>query len=129
MPIFQLNQLVRDKLKDEYKDAGKKATYRKLSSNDLKFALLHKIIEEASEVDFNTSTENILYEIADIRQVFDDLIKLCGINEKQVIAAKKAKFAQKGGFSGGTFVETIELKDDDRWVDYYRQRPDAFPEK
>lgn len=128
MPKFKLNKLVRDKLHDEYERVGQKAVYRQLLQSELKQELLNKVVEEAREIQIDSSTNEITDEIADIRQVIDDLMSLYGITEGQILDAKQMKFRKKGGFINGRFVETLELSDGDKWVEYYRKQPDIFPE-
>lgn len=128
MPTFYLNKLVRDKLRGIYANIGQKAKYRKLSSHEHKIQLVNKIVEEAKEIDVNSNVLEITDEIADIRQVLDDMMSLYGISEEQVKTTQRISFDKKGGFIGATYVETLQLEDDDNWVDYYRKRPDIFPE-
>jgi len=128
MPKFYLNKLVRDKLRDEYERIGQKAVCRVLSAPDHKQELIKKIIEETREIQTDGPKEEIVNEIADIEQVIDDLMALCGITEQQVADVVRAKLDKKGGFAAGHFVETLELSDGDEWVDYYRKRPEIFPE-
>jgi len=129
MPTFQLNKLVRDKLREIYASLNQKAKYKKLTSREHKRQLIRKITEEADEIDINSSISEVTDEIADLRQVLDDMMLLYGISEEQVKNSQKVSFDKKGGFIGGTYVETLELSDDDEWVDYYRKRPDIFPEE
>lgn len=129
MPKFKLNKLVRDKLPVDYERTGQKATYRQLTPFEHKSELIRKIIEEASEINIYNSNEEIVGEIADIQQVLDDLAFVCGIDQGQINLIKQAKNDKKGGFKAGSFVDTLELADDDEWVQYYRKRPDVFPEE
>jgi len=129
MPTFQLNKLVRDKLREIYASLNQKAKYKNLTSREHKRQLIRKITEEADEVDINSSISEVTDEIADLRQVLDDMMLLYGISEEQVKNSQKVSFDKKGGFIGGTYVETLELSDDDEWVDYYRKRPDIFSEE
>ncbi len=129
MPKFKLNKLVRDKLPADYEKAGQKAVYRELTPSEHKSELIRKIIEEASEINVYNSNEEITGEIADIQQVLDDLAFICGIDQNQINLIKQAKNDKKGGFRNGAFVDTLELADTDEWVQYYRKRPDVFPEE
>jgi predicted house-cleaning noncanonical NTP pyrophosphatase (MazG superfamily) len=128
MPVFKLNKLVRDKFKGIYEGIGQKPVYKTLSNYEHKISLKNKIIEEASELDINDEQSRVIDEIADLRQILDDLVKLCGATEDQITAAQKIKYDKKGGFVDGVFVDTLELTDDDEWVDYYRKEPDRYPE-
>lgn len=129
MPKFVLNKLVRDGFRDEYKRSGQKAIYRELSLEEHKSQLIRKIVEEAQEINLaSSSQEEVVKEIADIEQAIDDIAVLCDITKEQILVAKQKKYEKIDGFAVGTFVETIELADDDEWVEYYRKSPDIFPE-
>lgn len=128
MPTFKLSKLVRDKLPAIYKSFGQKALTRKLSKAQLSKALVDKIIEETSEITDQTSKPELIEEISDIQQVIDDLKLLHGISDSEVTEVQAKKKAKKGGFSQGVYIETITLKDDDVWVEYYRKDPTKFPE-
>lgn len=129
MPTFQFNKLVRDKFRPIYDQLGQTIKTRELSRDQLKDAIRNKIIEEAKELPIDSvSAEDISSELADIQQALDDLADKCGISSEQIAKKKIAKFAEKGGFSEGLFVETITLNDNDKWVQYYRNEPDKYPE-
>lgn len=129
MPKFELNKLIRDGLRGEYEKTGQKATYIELSPEEHKRRLVSKLIEEIVEINFDDDKPKTIDEFGDVKQVFKDLMTLCGITDNQVESARQAKYDKKGGFEGGTYVTTLELADDDEWVEYYRKRPDIFPEK
>ncbi len=128
MPKFIFNRLVRDKLPAEYEKLGEKATYRKLSELQHLEALREKVIEELREVPLDGSIEDFEKEVADTQQAIDDLVALKGANPQAIHDIKLKKADKKGGFKGGHFVETLELSDDDEWVEYYRQEPDRHKE-
>lgn len=129
MPTFQFNKLVRDKFRPIYDRLGQTIQTRELSRDQLKDEIRKKIIEEAKELPIDAvSTEDIAGELADIQQALDDLADKCGVSSEQIAKKKTAKFAEKGGFREGLFVETITLNDDDKWVQYYRNEPGKYPE-
>jgi predicted house-cleaning noncanonical NTP pyrophosphatase (MazG superfamily) len=107
---------------------GQKAMYRSLTREDHIMALKQKIVEEAKEIPLNGRVEDIVSELADLQQAFDDLKLISGITDVQIAISQTAKFDKKGGFLSGSYVETIELQDDDPWLPYYRDNPDLFPE-
>lgn len=129
MPIFQLNKLIRDKLPVFYESIGQKANLRVLKKDEHTTALINKIIEEVDEIPTkNVTKKKLAEEIADIQQAIDDLEKLHDISPADIAKAQKAKNEYKGGFSKGIFIETLELQENDTWIDYYRAEPDRFPE-
>jgi len=128
MPTFIFNKLVRDKLRDEYMRMNEKAEYRKLSRLEFSQELAHKIVEEVNEIPHEGTKAEITAELADAKQAMDDLMNLHDIKIEEVTEIQKKKFDKKGGFSEGNFVVSLELKDDDEWVEYYRKEPNIFIE-
>jgi len=128
MPTFIFNKLVRDRLRDEYVKMNQKATLKSLSKSEHSIELVNKIIEEVKEIPVDGTKAAITAELADAKQALDDLMTLHAITAEDIETVQKKKFAKKGGFAGGTYVVSLELSDDDEWVDYYRAAPDIFPE-
>ena len=127
MVKFQLDKLVRDKLLDTYYSLGQTPTYKILKANEHKQMLVEKIIEEASEIK-HASDADLLSEIADVEQALADLKLVCGIDQSQLDKIVHAKLGKRGGFENATYIETLELEDNDPWVKYYRKNPERFPE-
>lgn len=129
MPAFQFNKLVRDKLPRLYARLQQTIVTKKLSKDELLIALRQKLIEEASELPLESGMHaEIVSELSDVEQVMDDIRSQLNISREKISEAKQKKFVKKGGFSGGIFVEQIQLNDDDEWVDYYRAEPLKYPE-
>jgi len=127
MAKFILNKLIRDKLRGEYEKMNQKAEYRALSPTEFAEALKQKLIEEANEIDVS-DRQSIIGEVADVYQVLEDMLAANNISVEEVQNTKNAKFAKKGGFAEGTYIETLELSDNDDWNDYYRKHPDLYKE-
>lgn len=128
MPVFRLNKLVRDGLRTEYDRMGQVAVYRTLTQLEHVRELQHKIKEEAGEIPLNGPHDEVVSELADVQQALDDVAELYGITSRQINDVKQKKFDKKGGFQQATYVETLEISDDDEWLDYYRSSPDRFIE-
>jgi len=130
MPTFRFNKLVRDKLPGIYEKLDQRITWRHLNGLALLKALQDKLIEESAEIPFeNNNIESIIDELADVEQVMDDIKAKLAISDIEVEKAKQRKLVKKGGFSNGIFVESIELKDDDEWVEYYRRESEKYKEE
>lgn len=129
MPTFGFNKLVRDKLPGIYDELNQKIVFRRIVGRELLLQQRAKLVEEAEEIpiDGNDRSE-IISEISDAQQVIDDMKALLKISDEEVEAARLEKFNQKGGFLNGVFVEMIELKDGDPWIDYYRKEPHKYRE-
>lgn len=129
MPKFIFNKLIRDKFQKIYEELGQRITTRSLTAQELKDELRKKIIEEATELPTPENKNNeIIDEIADVQQVLDDLKSIYGISSEEVSISMEKKYEKKGGFQEGLYVETIELNDEDKWVEYYRKDPYKYPE-
>jgi len=129
MTKFRFNKLVRDKLPSIYIELNQKIVFQKLKGKELLQGLKDKLIEEAAEVPLEGGTrEQIISELSDVQQVVDDMKSELAITDNEIDEAKKQKLAKKGGFSDGIFVESIELDDNDEWVEYYRKEPLKYPE-
>ncbi len=128
MPEYEFHKIVRDKLPADYERLGQQATYHKLGRSEHAQQLINKLIEEVYEINLTEPSAAIAEELADLKQVQLDLAELLGITPEQIEAIRRSKLAKKGGFADGIFVETLQLSDDDVWNDYYRQRPDKYPE-
>lgn len=129
MPTFQLDKLVRDKFQKIYAELDETIVFRRLSGEELKEEICEKLLEEAAELSVAGATrEKIIDEIGDIQQILDDMKTVYGISQNQVQEAMVKKFAKKGGFTEGLFVETITLKEGDPWIQYYRNEPQKYPE-
>jgi len=128
MPKFKLNKLIRDGFVQEYEESNQVAVYRKISQEQHKKFLIEKIVEEAKELHSSYSSADIAKELGDMQQIINDLAKISGVKKTQIEVARKTRFNKLSGFTKGVYIETLELADDDEWVEYYRKFPRLFPE-
>ena len=127
MVTFRLHKLVRDNYGRIYADNNQKPEFRLLRHEEHVKELAKKIVEEASELT-RVSVQEMAGEIVDVEQALEDLKALCGIDDSAIAQAKQARLSKFGGFKQGRFIETLQLHDDDPWVEYYRKEPDRFTE-
>lgn len=127
MRSFRLNKLIRDAVFDNMQVLGEIIEYRVLTKPELIQALHNKLIEESGE--FNPKSEEPLRELADLQEVIDSLTYALGANPRKLRAIQKAVRAKRGSFTKRIFVETVTLKDDDPWVEYYASHTSRFPEE
>jgi len=127
MPKFQFSKLVRDAIVDQQIASGAVSHFRTLSKSEHQLALIHKLREEAGEIEHADSSQ-LVSEIADVQQVLDDLKELCGITDKEVRTAQSDKNKKSGAFKKGHFVEYVEVDEDNVWTEYYRKNKDRYPE-
>ena len=128
MPKFQLNKLVRDNLVQKSEDLGITVDYFKLQWQEEILALLNKIKEESWELGNETEPQKILWELVDVQQAINDLIKKMGIPVEEFIQKVEAKKIDKWWFEQWLYVKTMEMDDSNPRSDYYKQDPQRFPE-
>jgi len=128
MPKFQLNKLVRDNLVQKSEDLGITVDYFKLQWQEEILALLNKIKEESWELGNETEPQKILWELVDVQQAINDLIKKMGIPVEEFIQKVEAKKVDKWWFEQWLYVKTMEMDDSNPRSDYYKQDPQRFPE-
>jgi predicted house-cleaning noncanonical NTP pyrophosphatase (MazG superfamily) len=127
MPTFKFAKLVRDKIVDHQIAAGAKPVYRQLTPEDHKRELVNKIIEEAAEIS-QARPEDVIAEIADVQQALDDLKERYDVTDQDVKSAQSKKNEKNGAFKKGLFVDSVEVGEDNQWVEYYRKNADRYPE-
>jgi predicted house-cleaning noncanonical NTP pyrophosphatase (MazG superfamily) len=97
------NKLVRDKIPEIIQASGKRCKIETLDDEGYVTALLHKLIEETQEL-LASSPEQHRAELADILEVLDALIGVWGYSYDDIVAEKKRKRDERGGF-----VERLKL--------------------
>lgn len=127
MPIFKFYKLVRDRIVEQQIASGAKPTFYQLASEEHKRRLVDKIIEEAKELT-EADPNDVVAELADVQQAIDDLRGLYGVTGEAVRQAQAAKNERNGAFKKGLFVESVEVKEDNPWIEYYRKNADRYPE-
>lgn len=129
MPVFKFAKLVRDNVWQWHIDAGHVIKGEQLTAKQLRKSLCAKLHEEADEMDGALSREELIEEIADVRQILDDLCEEAKITNEDVARVQHEKLNRKGGFRGGRYIETLSIPgENDKWSVYCRARPDKYPE-
>ena len=70
-----------------------------LNDTDFETRLRQKAIEEATELSEAEDDDHLLEEIADVREILDELQKLKGFTDEQVKTVQDQKREKRGGFS------------------------------
>ena len=108
-----VNKIVRNKIPDIIKDSGRKLKYRNITGKERVTALVTKLVEEAEEVlDVfeNGTVSEFREEMADLHEVFQEILRYTSSNLGDVLSAGILKNADKGDFSDGVFLESYEEK-------------------
>lgn len=129
MPTFKYAKLVRDNIWRWHEESGHTVEGQVLQGAELRKSLSEKLHEEADEVGSAVSRDELIQEIADVRQILDDLCAEANISETEVTASQARKRAKKGGFRAGRYIETVTIPhEDDEWAQYCRKSPEKYPE-
>ena len=60
--------------------------------------------------------------MADLQLILDYFLKSLKINKKKLREISRTKNLKVGKFNKKIFLKTIELDDNDPWVEYYQKR-------
>lgn len=96
-------KLVRDKIPEFVK-----CTYRHLDDIDYELTLRNKLVEEATELKWAITTEEIIEECADVLEVMFAIMKYYDIDLCKVLQKQTFKREEKGGFENRIFLESVE---------------------
>lgn len=104
------NKLVRDKVPENIEKGGESAQMVKLSKESKLKALKEKLIEESFEV-MDANKDEVLSELADVKEVLDQILLDLNISQKELAEKQKDKRNKAGGFSKGyVLIETQNLR-------------------
>jgi predicted house-cleaning noncanonical NTP pyrophosphatase (MazG superfamily) len=97
-------KLVRDRVPEIMKDAGKIPITRVAGTQEYKEALKNKLLEEVKEYIASGKLE----EIADVLEVINCLVKAEGSDSETMEKIRKGKTEKRGSFEKGIILEGIE---------------------
>jgi predicted house-cleaning noncanonical NTP pyrophosphatase (MazG superfamily) len=122
---FSIKKLVRDKMPEVLKNRGIYSSFYSLNPEEFMLALKHKIQEEAEETLNATSREELIYEVADLLEVIDALIKHCDITKEEIEKCKLELSKKKGNFEKALYMEYVDVPPESR--EYYVKQPQKYP--
>lgn len=97
------NKLVRDKIPEVIRAAGKECETSIVSGKEKTVLLEKKLLEEVGEF---LEAKN-LEELADVMEVLFGLAEDLGFCEEDLVKARNKKRDERGGFREGIFLERI----------------------
>lgn len=132
MRKFRLNKLVRDGIVPSMKAMGQRVVSRTLDDAEFLSEAGRKVTEETGEFDASKPDAKELADIIEIAettaQAARDMAAKAGITPEELEALQLKRREERGGFATRTYVETVEMSDDDKWADYYASDPTRFTE-
>jgi predicted house-cleaning noncanonical NTP pyrophosphatase (MazG superfamily) len=91
------NKLVRDRIPEIIRQAGKQCEVATMYEAEFSQALREKLLEEAREV-ADASPEDLVSELADLQEVIDAIVAVYGIEREAVEKEQQRKRSERGGF-------------------------------
>jgi inorganic pyrophosphatase len=127
--VFNFNKLVRDKIPQVIRGKGCSVNDYEIVGSELNTALKNKIIEEAQEVVESKSIEALKEELADLLEVISATMSANKINPEEIEKIRSTKNQERGTFSKGVYVSSIEIDEENPAVSYYTARAAQYPEE
>lgn len=91
------NKLIRDRIPEIIRAAGKQYETVVMFEEEYIQALRSKLVEEAEEAQL-ASPDDLVTELADMQEVIETLMRVYGITPEQVNAMQAARRDERGGF-------------------------------
>ncbi len=106
------NKLVRDHIINIINQQNKIVKYEYLNQQQYQYYLKKKLIEESNEVDSSLNKEELIYELADVFEVIESLIKSYDININDILKIKQEKAIKNGSFHNKILLKYVEDKEE-----------------
>ena len=106
--IVKHNKLIRDRIPEIIKKAGRKPEVRKLKKVQFLNALKKKVAEEAGELVRAKDKKGIINEMADIQELIDILASEIGASKHEIKKFQGVKRKKRGGFKKRLFLIKTE---------------------
>lgn len=91
-------KLVRDKIPDIIRASGRIARVSKLDEATYRLALYDKLLEEADELPYTTTADDLVEEAADVLEVLLHIVGLHDRSLDDIVRVANQKRDQRGGF-------------------------------
>lgn len=129
MKYFQFNKLVRDKIVENMKKSGQKTIgVRTLKDKEYLEELKKKLREETEEFLNVKDKSKLKEELADIQEVIDYIKKVLNMKNSDFKKFKDEKIEKTGGFDKRIYLESVGIREDSEWLEYFMKNKDKYPE-
>jgi predicted house-cleaning noncanonical NTP pyrophosphatase (MazG superfamily) len=102
------NKLIRDKIPEILIAKRLKFKVSKLNNKQFSKALKNKLLEEVVELKDAKTKKELLNELADVKEVFEAILKDDKISMKDVAKRQQRKRAERGGFDKKLFLRYVD---------------------
>lgn len=125
--IFRCEKLVRDRIPELMTGPDSIIEVETLDHKAHILALKNKLKEEAEEVHCAITKEELIEEIADVKEVLDALMLKLSITRTELEETKKLKSLKKGGFDRGLFLKSVAADKDSAIAARFLKDPIKYP--
>ena len=102
------NKLVRDRIPEIIRKEGKEAIIEILNDEQYVIELKAKLIEEAIEASKSSTRDEVLSELADVREVMDALMQVYEISPMEVSTIQALKAIKRGKFEKKIYLKEVK---------------------
>jgi predicted house-cleaning noncanonical NTP pyrophosphatase (MazG superfamily) len=124
---FKFDKLIRDKILEMMHSTGYIVHDKKLKGAELVTALKNKLLEEAHEVATTQSVDELKEELADLLEVVSAILSIHNLDPAEIEKIREAKNLQKGSFTQGIYVYSIEIDENNPEINRYLAKSDKYP--
>jgi predicted house-cleaning noncanonical NTP pyrophosphatase (MazG superfamily) len=103
--VLDFNKVVRDRVPQQIEGRGESVEVVRLTGDALLAGLKQKLVEEAFEVLDAKGGEEIIGELADVREVLGAIALALGSNMRAVEAERRSKVRRRGAFREGLVLK------------------------
>ncbi|MFW6298069.1 MAG: phosphoribosyl-ATP pyrophosphohydrolase [Bacillota bacterium] len=105
--MITYNKLIRDNIPEIIQKSGKHCEVRTLDEVSFKKELKKKLIEESKELSEAETKEDLVNELADVKELYETILKVHGIDEKMIEEKRKTKNKKNGAFEKRLFLVNV----------------------
>lgn len=125
---FRLNKLVRDRIPEIMHSNRVAVEVCTLTHKEHVQALKTKLLEEAQEVVEAQSRQELIEELADVKEVIEALALKLSIKTQEIDEAKRVKTFKKGGFDRGLFIKSVAASKASEISQRLLKNPNKYPQ-
>ncbi len=126
---FKVDKLIRDRTSANLRAKDIKVVDRVMENDEYLQRLKNKLIEESNEAICSKTKLELCNELADVFEVIMTLAKVNEIEFKDIEKAAAQNREERGGFENKIYCSFIELQENHPKFEYYKSRPDQYPEE
>ena len=116
---FFFNKLIRDNV---IMDSGGTYSIKKLGYGKFLYFLKRKLIEEAIEITASTNKKDMIDELADIFDIFNNILSEYNIPMSVILEQSIKKQQEKGTFSKRLLLEYCDIKEDNPQFNEFNEK-------